>query len=259
MSTRVTVATLNTRGFHLPGTRLSERYAAIGAGLDADLVCLQEVMTYRHLGLIRRGAKSYPSVLYGRGVGGPAGGLVVLSRGPVRGATFTWFERLSYRAQVPLLARMASMYSGALTVRLDGLRVFNTHLTANTDGDWSAGNRFELLQRTQFASLAGLVRAGSSPAVVCGDFNAPRHSVAYGELLTRSGLLDAFDGECPPTFHAEYLGPGHAAHCIDFVLVPAEATVEHTGLLFADRVQLPRGPGHVSDHLGLTARIVLPS
>ncbi len=262
MSTRITVATLNTRGLHLPGTRLSERLAAIGAGLDAsdaDVVCLQEVGTYRHLSLLRRGARSYPAVLYRRSVAGPASGQVVLSRCPVRGVTYNSLERFSDRSPIPLPARVASLYSGTLTVQIDGLRILNTHLTANTDGDWSAGNRFEPLQCAQVGSLAELVRAGSSPAVVCGDFNAPRHSAAYGHLLARSDLVDAFGGECPPTFHAEYLGPGRPAHCIDFVLVPTQTGVEHTGLLFADRVQLPGGPGHVSDHIGLTARLLVPT
>lgn len=43
-TTRLTVATLNTRGLPLKGTRIAERFAAIAAEIDAsdiDLVCLQ--------------------------------------------------------------------------------------------------------------------------------------------------------------------------------------------------------------------------
>ena len=44
MPDQVSVATLNTRGIPLPGTRLADRYAAIGAGFEAgpaDVVCCQ--------------------------------------------------------------------------------------------------------------------------------------------------------------------------------------------------------------------------
>ena len=53
----VTIASLNTRGIPLTGSRLAERYAAIGAGFDAgdaDVVCCQEVFTYWHLRRLAR-------------------------------------------------------------------------------------------------------------------------------------------------------------------------------------------------------------
>jgi len=45
-----------------------------------------------------------------------------------------------------------------------------------------------------------------------------------GEFVTEAGLADAFTGNCPATFRAEYL---------------------------------PGGPGYVSDHVGLRASPVL--
>jgi len=48
----LTIASLNPRGIPLTGSQLAERYAVIGAGLDAgdaDVVCCQEVFTYWHL------------------------------------------------------------------------------------------------------------------------------------------------------------------------------------------------------------------
>jgi hypothetical protein len=52
---RLTVATLNTRGIPVTGSRLADRYAVIGAGFDAgdvDVACFQEVFTYWHLRLL---------------------------------------------------------------------------------------------------------------------------------------------------------------------------------------------------------------
>src|SRR5690349_7196831 len=54
----LTIASLNTRGIPLTGSRLAERYAAIGAGFDAgdaDVVCCQEVMHRRDAGAEGRG------------------------------------------------------------------------------------------------------------------------------------------------------------------------------------------------------------
>ena len=58
----LTIASLNTRGIPLTGSRLAERYAVIGAGFDAgdaDVVCCQEVLTYWHLRLLVRRMRSF--------------------------------------------------------------------------------------------------------------------------------------------------------------------------------------------------------
>ncbi|MFD7156869.1 endonuclease/exonuclease/phosphatase family protein [Kribbella sp. NPDC059898] len=254
MPPRLTLVTLNTRGLPLPGTRISERYAAVAAALDpadVDVICLQEVNTYRHVSRLRRGFTSFPYVMYGRGPAGPAGGLVTLSRLPCGGPTYT---RLPQPVSVPLRSRLNALHSGVLTVELreGGLRVHNVHPMANTDGDWSAQNRFHRSQGDQLRALAAVVRA---PAVVCGDFNVSRDSVLYDEFRVGAGVRDAFNGDCPPTFHAEYLPPGSSAHCIDFIFVTEPAEVSGATVLFSDKVAMPSGPGHVSDHLGLRAVI----
>jgi endonuclease/exonuclease/phosphatase family metal-dependent hydrolase len=95
--------------------------------------------------------------------------------------------------------------------------------------------------------------------VVCGDFNVDRDSALFGEFMTGTGLSDAFDGACPPTFRAEYLPPGATLHCIDFILTTAEMKASAVTLLFADKEPLPSGPAWLSDHIGLRARLVLAS
>jgi endonuclease/exonuclease/phosphatase family metal-dependent hydrolase len=115
------------------------------------------------------------------------------------------------------------------------------------------------LQRDQLTALAQAVTADTSPAVVCGDFNVARASTLHGELRQRSGLRDAFAGQCPPTFHAEYLPPGSEAHCIDFILAAEAIEVEDTELLFTEKRPLPSGRGHLSDHIGLLARLRIPT
>ena len=93
-----------------------------------------------------------------------------------------------------------------------GLCVINTHPVANYDGDWSKANRFYPLHRAQLAVLAHVANEAGPHAVVCRDFNVARESPLFGEFTAATGLADAFDGACPPTFRADggdYLGCPH--------------------------------------------------
>jgi endonuclease/exonuclease/phosphatase family metal-dependent hydrolase len=98
--------------------------------------------------------------------------------------------------------------------------------------------------------VAGLV-------VVCGDFNVDRDSSLFGDFVAGTGLADAFGGSCPATFRAEYLPAGETPHCIDFILTSEGVKAEAATVLFAGEVPMPGGPGYVSDHLGLYARLLL--
>ena len=254
----LTVASLNTRGIPLTGSQLAERYAAIGAGFDAgeaDVVCCQEVFTYWHLRLLVRRMRSFRQVSYRRAPFGPAGGLVTFSRRPVSGTAYRRFGRPLRAPGVPPRSRLQAWLKGALVTRLarPELRVINTHPVANHDGDWSTGNRYYPLHRTQFGVLAQVVNEAGPRAVVCGDFNVSRESSLFGEFTAATGLADAFGGACPPTFRADYLPAGATAHCIDFILTAGEVTAQSAALVFAEKEPL----GYVSDHIGLRARLSL--
>jgi sphingomyelin phosphodiesterase 2 len=254
----LTIASLNTRGIPLTGSRLAERYAAIGAGFDAgdaDVVCCQEVFTYWHLRLLARRMRSFQQVSYWRGPAGPAGGLVTFSRRPVSGMRYRRFGRPPRATAVPRASRVQARMKGALVTRLGrpGLCVINTHPAANHDGDWSEANRYYPLHRAQLAVLAGVVSESGPRAVVCGDFNIDRESALFGDFTAATGLADAFAGACPPTFRAEYLPAGATPHCIDFILTAGEVTAASPELVFAGKESL----GYLSDHIGLRARLSL--
>ncbi len=256
----LTVATFNTRGVPLVGSRLAARYAVTGARLDAghaDVVCLQEVLTWWHLRSLARRMRSFPYVSYRPSLAGPAGGLVVFSRLPVSGTVYRGFGIPPQAEGISRHVRFRAGLKGALVTRLEkpGLCVVSTHPVANRDGDWSASGRFYPLHRAQLAALAGVLGGVTGPVVVCGDFNVDRDCALFGEFVAGAGLSDAFDGACPPTFRAEYLPSGESPHCIDFILASAGVKVLGVSLLFADREPLPGGPGWVSDHIGLCARL----
>jgi len=80
-----------------------------------------------------------------------------------------------------------------------------------------------------------------------GSRRAPRST---DEFKAATGLADAFEGACPPTFRAEYLPAAATPHCVDFILTAADVTVESAALVFAEKEPLD----YVSDHIGLRAR-----
>jgi sphingomyelin phosphodiesterase 2 len=260
MRTSVTVASLNIRGVPLTGSRLTARCQAIGAffeASDADVVCFQEVHTYYHLRQLSRQMPSFRYASFGRTLPGPAGDVVTFSRLPMSATAYHGFGASPHAPGIPLLTRLLARMKGALVTRLadPAISVVNTHPVANTDGDWSPGNRFSPVHRAQLAALAGVVRSIPASAVVCGDFNVDRDSALFGEFIAGAALDDAFEGSCPATFRAEYLPAGEVPHCIDFILTAGEIKAEDNQVLFAGRQVLRGGTGYVSDHLGLLARL----
>lgn len=258
--TDVRVASLNIRGIPLTGSRLAARCQAIGAffeASDVDVACFQEVHTYAHLTLLARQMRSFRHVSFRRALAGPAGDVVTFARVPVASTTFRRFGPMA--APVPWPTRLRARMKGALTTTLTGpgLSVVNTHPVANTDGDWSAGNRFVPAHRAQLGALAEVAGAVRGPVVVCGDFNIDRQSGLFSDFVSQTGLGDAFDGGCPPTFRADYLPAGARPRCIDFILTGDDVKVSSAEVLFAGKQELRGGPGHVSDHVGLSARLHL--
>lgn len=263
MGETLTVASLNTRGAPLFGTHRAARSAVIAASLEAtdiDVVCLQEVHTYLHLRLLAAKMPSFARVEYAATPLGPAGGLVTLVRGRTAAKPdFRRFGAASARG-LPWRTRLLGYLKGSLVTYLSqsAMTIVNTHPSAVYDGDWSESGRFAPRQRSQYAALARLVAElpDDQPVAVCGDFNAPADSSAHRQLLAATGLRDAFDGRCPPTFRAEYLPAGELPHCIDFILVRG-VLASHTETLLAEPVALPSGPGPVSDHIGLRASLLI--
>ncbi|MFK4090045.1 endonuclease/exonuclease/phosphatase family protein [Kribbella sp. NPDC020789] len=259
---QLTVASLNTRGMPVRGSRLGERYAAIGAvfeASDVDVVNFQEVLTYYHLRQLVRAMPSYRSAGFRRSVAGPAGGLLTLSRTAIARTGYVHFPLPAAADAVglPRLSRQQARLKGALVTRLAGVTMVNTHLLANFDGDWSETNRYYRLQQQQLATLASVVTAIEEPVVVSGDFNIARDSSLIRNFVRDTGLVDAFGDDCPPTFHAAYLRSSRPAHCIDFLLSSPAAAVDAAELTFATELPMPNGPGYLSDHLGLQARVTL--
>ena len=232
------------------GSNLTVRYAEIAWAFEASpvhVVNFQEVLTYYHLRRLAMGMPSFRAA-YRPSLAGPAGGVVTFSRLPVGSVSY---RRLPAPRSTELSLRCRGLLKGALVTRVAGMSVVNVHLLANTDGTWSTENRFHPIHRAQLAGLAEVVAALPSPCVVTGDFNIPRHKPLVQDFLNTTRLVDAFGGECPPTFQQAYLPAGMKSQCIDFILT-AGLTAESADVVFEE--ELP-SLGYVSDHIGLQARL----
>ncbi|MFY1692082.1 endonuclease/exonuclease/phosphatase family protein [Plantactinospora sp. WMMB782] len=274
MTDTLDVLTFNVCGLPSRLRPLAERAGHFCREIEAsgaDVVNLQEVWTPSTLAAIRSGLPSYPYLAWRRGLAGqPAGGLVTFSRRPVGPVSYRSFRgtrpasgSLRFRAK----RMLNGLLQGVLTVPLPGLAtVVNTHLSANKDGDWSAGNRYHPFQRAQVEVLhhareSARRSAGAGPTVLTGDFNIASDSPLYPRIVDGGAWRDPFAADDPVTFHAEFLPPGFPARRIDYLLVSgaaAEFPVLHTGRLFTEPLALPDGDRlYVSDHVALTARITV--
>lgn len=256
---RLVVVSINTLGVPFWRTGFSSRYRTLArriAGLQTDVVFCQEVFTWWHLRLLRRGLPGFPYVSVSRSVIGPAAGLAMFSKAPLERTDYQRFDSPSRDAMkgLPLRTRLTLSRHGILSAvhRATGVRLVNTHASANSYGDWSVNNPYAGVHRAQLTQLAKATRVPSFlPTVVAGDFNTAADSSFYREFRSQTDLTDVFDDDPRPTFRPEFLPTGRKAHRIDFIFGSLSSLrVVHRELVFDTEPA-------VSDHLGLTATFEL--
>ncbi len=261
----IDVVTFNICGHPLMRPDFQTRAAEFARQIEeraVDVVALQEVYTGAQVRYLRRLLPSLPHVAYRAGVlGQPRGALVTFSRLPLERPAFASFAgsamwQLSRRVlRVAVQVRL----KGLLVTRLreSGLVIANVHPSPNHDGDWSPGNRFFPMHQAQLR-LINAVCTRYNVKMLVGDFNVASGSRLAQEFLSAGGWLDVFGADDPPTFHIEFLGPGHhTAKRIDYILVRGPgAVVDQAEVLFDGPVTQPGRPAmYVSDHMALHASV----
>ena len=257
MGTSIRLLTFNTLFRGQPRLRLEALRRAL-AGMELDVVCLQEIVWRRHLSSI---ATALPHAAYVPR--GPAlrGGLLTLSRWPLEQPRYLDFrvrsgprpEVLHWLLRKGLLITRVSTPGGPVTI-------VNTHLLANPTGDWSRPSPYVRAEAAALNQLAEAVSADRrDPLVVVGDLNVPRGSWLLDEFLAMAGLRDVLAGDRRPTYR---LTPKiRTSTALDHVLVrplPSQELAVSARLVFQERVSLPGGRAvYLSDHFGVEASIRL--
>lgn len=215
---------LNTFGlpFYLGWERLGRltRYLDV---LPVTAICLQEIQQNAYAHLIQRGLPSYPHAAYERHHYAPKGGLAIFSRLP---ATDQRFEVYSDRGAWHSISFADwALHKGIQSVSFDvegtPITVLNTHLNANYSGNWRSSNRLTsiLHRQVQQLNLAICALPEESLIIICGDFNFPRNSFLYEELLAQNDLFDPLAEDQRATYRPFPLAPSKWNTSLDYVLV----------------------------------------
>ena len=190
---------------------------------SASVICLQEIQQNSYLPLVVRGLSGYRHFAFHPNRFAPKGGLLTASRLALESSLFSLYHNRGRWLSVTFGDRFLGKGMLATHLRIGGRRlaVVNTHLNANYSGDWSPNNSFARIQREQVAQLAAWARAQPEDVlvVVGGDFNFPRGSFLYDELLATSGLTDPLANDPRPTYRPFSVIPSKWALPIDFVFI----------------------------------------
>jgi hypothetical protein len=198
---------LNTFGvpFYLSSGRIKRLAAEINR-LKPTVACLQEIQQNAYLSLLQRGLAAYPQLTFFRNALAPKGGLFTASDPNSPGMKGEFFPFLNQGKPVSIGVSDWALNKGALLVDLEfqdhRFAILNTHLQANYRGDWRLSNDQTQIQLDQVKDLVKIIRAQPEAAwvIVCGDFNFPRQSPAYQEMISQSGLTDALVDDMRHTY-----------------------------------------------------------
>jgi endonuclease/exonuclease/phosphatase family metal-dependent hydrolase len=227
------------------------------------VICLQEVQQNAYLPMIQRGLTSYPYSIYERHLYAPKGGLAIFSRLPVVQHRFEVYQDMGtwHSISFPDWAT----YKGILSVNLEIERlpiiVLNTHLNANYYGVWQRANPLAQIEHRQVQQLNQAIRSLPNDAlvIVCGDFNFPRNSFLYEELVAQNDLLDPLINDQRPSYRPFPLVPSKWKTSLDYMLVrqPAQKNCQVKSDLveIADSEKRLPMQRFLTDHNALTLQI----
>ena len=199
------IVSFNTFGLpnYMSWRRIADICAEISK-LDADVLCFQEIQQKAYIGQLKNHLPSHFHLAYGIEGHIPMGNLVTASKEkPVR----TEFELFPNRGKKVSIG-FADWYSfkGVLLTEFDcaGQRVvvMNTHTNASYMAQWDPESPISRIQRDQVAFLAEMGKSQASDAfvVICGDFNFPRGTKMYEEMIEKSGFFDPLAEDPRPTY-----------------------------------------------------------
>jgi endonuclease/exonuclease/phosphatase family metal-dependent hydrolase len=247
----LTVLTFNIAGLPLPlfaHARVRKFCETVEGMKELSIINLQEVHSYVLLWHLQRGLSSFPYATFKSGVFGPKGGLVTFSKSPFDKCEFVPFSNRPHKGM--LVAQVSD----------SALAVVNTHLSANTDGDWSRTNRFYETQRVQLQELNELVHGiAAQKVVLSGDLNLARGCELFEDFDKSCGLIDAFALDSEPTYIGHFLPKDRTPQAIDYIYVSCASgdcdfTMKRS--LFKDRETLwPGIQGFVSNHIALCVTV----
>lgn len=229
---------------------------------DADIVNLQEVNTYGQYLFLKKRVRGYKYAYYKPFIFSPKGGVVIFSKLPFRETRYINFTRSGSVLNKSFIAGV--MKRGLLVGFLKDmpLCVINTHLTHNTDHNWSSENRYMKFQKIQLDQIIMYLRgleSQSNSILLAGDFNVPKSANAFNQFVKEAKLTDIFEEHHTTTYHEQYTFKESKLGRVDhLLLLPNKHKIRilEKKHLFDEQVTLKSGKKiHLSDHMGLYAKL----
>lgn len=215
-------------------TRQLDRY-------PASVLCFQEIQQNAYVPFLNRGLPDYPHRAFVSSMFAPKGGLYTAARTRLKTNRFVPYENRGrfFSAGFADWVLNKGVLLSQCVVQGQPVVVMNTHLHANYAGHWHPDNAMSRIQRDQVTHLAAMVNEQPADAIVivCGDFNFPRGTFLYDELLRACELQDPLADDPRPTYRPfPLMNSDKWALPIDFVFLRAPA--HHTVNVRADIVEI---------------------
>lgn len=230
----------------------------------ASILCFQEIQQNAYIPFLNRGLPDYPHSAFELNLFAPKGGLYTAARLPMHKSHFIAYENRGRLLSAGFAdwALNKGVLLSYLEIQAQRVVIMNTHLHANYAAAWHPDNSMSRIQRDQILHLAAMVNEQPPDAliIVCGDFNFPRGTFLYNELLKLCELQDALQDDPRPTYRPfPLMKTAKWALPIDFIFFRAPQT--HTFHVDADIVEIqdisrPFAPQRfLTDHNALTLHV----
>lgn len=224
-----------------------------------DILAFQEVYTYPHFLFLRHHLRSFPYVAYTRSLYGPKGGMVIFTKLPFEKVEYITFRKSGVYWKKSATGPLTRKGMLLMKVTNRPLWIVNTHLTQNSDGNWSEENHYARIIVSQLKqcadSIKTLQKVGMT-VLLTGDFNVPKNSLLYKQFLSDSELSDVFSQFHFPTYHAIFAPKGEEQGRIDFMFTNRNKGLKVTEKdhLFTQEWEMTDGTKtYLSDHIALSA------
>ena len=244
--------------------QVRKRFSAIAEiiySLDTDVLLLQEVHDYPHLLFLKRLLPKFPYLVYKPMLYGPRGGLVIFSKYPLETDHFYDFLTKGKLHNKSITGHLSM--KGILQAKIKGTNIWvaNTHLTQNSDHDFSPDNRYIpilLAQLKQVAIHIQAMKERGEQVILGGDFNMPKDTEYYKDFLKITDLKDTFPRDSFTTYHQNFLPEGESIGRVDYIFTSRSVLPLSTTYILRKPLKDDEGnPFFPSDHMGLVATYML--
>lgn len=274
MSLPISVISFNVMGspldpYHIRKTlfrtKIRERHrkaADLMNTSDADVIALQEVYTYAQLMIFKKLLKAYPYITFEPFILGPKGGCVIFSKVKMKKEKFILFEKKGGWFDKSIIWHL--LRNGILVTRLSEypIYIFNTHLTANLDFDWSKENKYTPYIVAQLQQMKEVISSYGKNSIViaAGDYNTDKKSPLYQNFMQSADVRDVLHSSHIASYNAAFMPDGKNPPSVDYIFVydkERKMDISSAEYIYDKKVAFENGQNqYVSDHYAIHTKLL---